>query len=767
MAYVGGTPKIILTGDKALALSVLPEGRKFYWRIRNLVESSGVSTYTASNPIGDSGAFVTVGFFDGVSSIEVFHPEVSTARSTPEEEWGKHPVPVDLTYNSGYVRGGVFGRKDEDHFLVGRLFRTAENRAERGKPFFPSGEMSADLAVLPGMGLPQTSLDGNTRYSQYQSVSPSKYSGEMRKVVQAVLGFGRQVGDKVYFSSPEDDPKLPPWALELGFQVRYDYRFARTHGVYTSEDGTKWLVEVGISVGVRVCKLPLLNFTPKAKSDLSLVLDELGYIPSGDVPPNGPAWTTLLPPDGLTPFYGTYSQFTDDWGWAFSDNGGSACITGYRFRSDGHQESALYMLEIEVGEYRGEVRGAAKLVQAKVGYLWAPPAKIGKYLPVKYPLNTPVYGDAVVSHDGAPLRDNVGGPGQKESCDAPIFAAYIDGALHVANFFRAKSSGNPTNSVVWDDRVGESCLLSGSWSWGEEKGPHTSSMGVYTSVHDVRKIMAGSRTESTLTSTDMGYDPPSFGDVITCLRASTVHRARRWRQLTITRKVSGESDGSAIIFPAGDRCAYVFAHAHRRPGGTQVTESMGYSVVGDPWFGYALRCFTGSPPGCTIWPKEVDERACGYNCSYMAGGVKYHPDRRIIGSGYAPSTCSSHADNGDWLTLCTSIDGWNDITRNVPPGYSRTEVVPDIFEGKVIVVSENGESEPRDMGSEEWEYQWLWPSPDPDSGDLQHLPGSSSCLGTPSSRIVDAPRGEVVVIGKNSLDTLFSGVQSSSIGFIK
>lgn len=770
MAYVGGTPNIILTGDRDKALELLPQGRAFYWRIRDVIANAGVSTYQSSVALNDLGAFASVGFAGTTSFIEIVSPIEEPTSESGEPETLDVPQYFAPKYNSGYVSGGNYVKREEGPDQVSSLFRTLANRVARGKPSYPNGEVTEDLDVRPGMGLPRSDPEGTVEYSQYRHISPSRYSGEMRKVVQAFLGFGRQSGSYTHVGDPEDDPNYPPWAFSDGFQVRYDYRHGCTHGVLTDDNGLKWLIEVSISRGVLAMRLPTLNIEVEEGSELYEIREELGYIPSGGVIPveldgllEAGRVVRLMEASELAPYYSEYAPFTTEWGWAFSDTGRDAVLTGYKVRADGHQESVLYMLELDVSETpEGVAVGAARLVLGKSGYIWAPPTKFGKFLPIKYPAG---FGsNVIINHDGAPS----GGASmeQLETCDAPIFAAYIDGTLQVVNYSRPKNSGGPSADASWDDREGEPCLLSGSWTWGVSYGPHESTAHVYTSTHDDRQILASGERHSILVSTDMGYDPPHFTDIMGCPWAAFAWRNRRWRQLSKTWFTAGERDGAVVAIPVGERCGYAYAYVRTTPNGVEYSESMSYTLIRDPWTGWAVRCL-GGPWSCAPWPSHMSEEACGLNCSPFAFGPQYHPDRRIIGADYSPSSgCGDYADNGNWLPQCTSIDGWTE-SRDVPEPYSISPVRSDPdFTGFGYCVTMSGESERFEVSQNAWAANWNQPSPHPDGGDMQFMVAASNCLGSPSTKMPQGPFGALNTVGETQLNGAFGRIQTSSIGYV-
>jgi hypothetical protein len=165
--------------------------------------------------------------------------------------------------------------------------------------------------------------------SQYFSITPGLFSGEMRKVVQLLLGAG-----------------LP---------VKYDWRWDRTHGVYTAAG--KWLIEISRARGVLAKNLPRCLDTAKKEP----LKSKLGYMPLGGSFPADPAQLDqaiedgtvrrLLSADAMRPFYAAgRTAFYGGCGWAFSATGRLARNTSLGFRaSDGYAEAQQWEITIEDG----------------------------------------------------------------------------------------------------------------------------------------------------------------------------------------------------------------------------------------------------------------------------------------------------------------------------------------------------------------------------------------------------------------------------------
>lgn len=182
--------------------------------------------------------------------------------------------------------------------------------------------------------------------SQYTDLCSSMYSGLMAKAVQVILGIGKQ--------KPTDD----------GVQVKYDYRWARSHGIAIDPDGKSWLIEISEAEGVLAMRLPLIKGTAGLKANPQKVLSEtvklFKGIPSGETFPVGAALTTaitegrvlrLLAATGLAAAYGK-NEFSATLGWSFNDTGSEAHNTCYTSVS-GVQTSFHYRIDITLGETPG------------------------------------------------------------------------------------------------------------------------------------------------------------------------------------------------------------------------------------------------------------------------------------------------------------------------------------------------------------------------------------------------------------------------------
>lgn len=218
---------------------------------------------------------------------------------------------------------------------------------------------------------------GTDRFSQYTRLKPSMYSGRMRELVQFLMGFGRQPKTSIYdnvkplLADEKEGSTSPPMRWEgmakaTGRQIAYDYRFSRSHGLLTAQDGSLWLIEIGINRGVIAMPLPLhlITTNPKFRDKLNTVgdvdgitaYDTFGGFPTGEpFPIGGEAFKaaeragrviTLLP--SLSDFYAEWMPYSQAMGWAFNRSGDEAHNTGYKYGDDNVQRGAHYAIRIHL-----------------------------------------------------------------------------------------------------------------------------------------------------------------------------------------------------------------------------------------------------------------------------------------------------------------------------------------------------------------------------------------------------------------------------------
>lgn len=160
--------------------------------------------------------------------------------------------------------------------------------------------------------------DDGLLYTQYHALYPGWYSGTMAEVAQCVLGWGRQnvpaneagEWDNARMRLPgkvqrrmraEMRGRILPGYLgspPANGQVQYDFQFARSHVVTFAEDKRPWLVQI-TSGNAWAMPLPLVAGSDteafrryvlsKGDTELQLLLDRFGGLPSGEAFPQKPA----------------------------------------------------------------------------------------------------------------------------------------------------------------------------------------------------------------------------------------------------------------------------------------------------------------------------------------------------------------------------------------------------------------------------------------------------------------------------------------------
>lgn len=226
------------------------------------------------------------------------------------------------------------------------------------------------------------SYPGILESSQYDLLHPTLYTGRMRKLVQALMGFGKQVTETSIFDDTDEsyevtdeeqeEAELTQYQTQVrddGLQVRYDYRFMRTHGLVTASDGKLWVVEIGMNRGIIAMPLLLHERTTEPEfRDLVLrvgrleaiaMLDEFGGFPTGEAFPGTPegleSWIRagrvlrLKQASDLAEFY-AHSTYSSVLGWAFNLDGSEAHNTAWRFGDDGVQRGVHYAIALTIGD---------------------------------------------------------------------------------------------------------------------------------------------------------------------------------------------------------------------------------------------------------------------------------------------------------------------------------------------------------------------------------------------------------------------------------
>lgn len=243
-------------------------------------------------------------------------------------------------------------------------------------------QRSTRLALEVDSSFPELETNPRSLYRMGQTalLHATMYSGQMKHLVQVLLGFGRPDVESIYaplVQSVREEDRPPATTFEReaarqGLKVQYDYRYARTHGLITGADGALWLVEVSITRGVAALPLPLNPYTRAVDHDWPFrdalrdrrdtegvaVLDMFGGFPTGEPFPFWDAFDAykragrvvqLASVEALNHVIGDYTPFSQAMGWAFADNGKVADNTAWRWGDDGVQRCGHFRVQFNIG----------------------------------------------------------------------------------------------------------------------------------------------------------------------------------------------------------------------------------------------------------------------------------------------------------------------------------------------------------------------------------------------------------------------------------
>lgn len=369
-----GASGISITGDVSAGQFHVPRAQAL---LRNLVERLALAGLPSGrdHAVLSDHAYCYAIVSYGVQRAVIVVDTPPDALFEPSESF----IPITPDFYSGAALGGVLTRPvDDEPQLMQRFWPTTECAELFG---IPEGlQDTRKLAVKPWgpyneptlLGAPQ---GARNEYSQYVKLRPTMYSGAMRKVVQLLMGFGRQTAEKSIYDEAEPDlrgeeaaapTKYEQDVAKDGLQIRYDWRWFRTHGITRASDGRLWLVEVGSTRGIIAMPLPMhpLTQTPEFVDKLEgmgddaglYAIERLGGFPTGEAFPTGDIepWiragvvVRLAASSELAEFYGK-SAYSSAMGWAFNERGSEAHNTCYSFAENNYQIGWHYAVRLSVG----------------------------------------------------------------------------------------------------------------------------------------------------------------------------------------------------------------------------------------------------------------------------------------------------------------------------------------------------------------------------------------------------------------------------------
>ncbi|HHA2772126.1 TPA: hypothetical protein ACOEQZ_001312 [Stenotrophomonas maltophilia] len=381
-----GPVRIRISGDEVRGRSYLPRAMQMLRRAQERQRLGQLNVLRDHQSLDDdSYCYVVLG--GGMATLHIIagHAEAD----------GDADVEINATpdFVSGVIAGGTIRAGEGGVELLHEFHPTQaciENyRPKEGRrhpfPFTGSFQPLQRLAVKPAdefaAELGSGSSAGGRENSQYVKLKPTMFTGAMRGLVQALMGFGkqrrkgnRQISLYERFGVADEPSAAParPSAFasdtaKKGLQIRYDWKWARSHGLVAAADGRRWIIEIGIN-GVLAMPLPLHEATTTAEFaerveeagdvDAQKLLELYGGFPSGEPFPTGlDAWVRagrvlrLLTREQMRPFY-DHIGYSTVMGWAFNLSGTEAHNTAYRYADDGYQRGVHYCVSVGVGPTR-------------------------------------------------------------------------------------------------------------------------------------------------------------------------------------------------------------------------------------------------------------------------------------------------------------------------------------------------------------------------------------------------------------------------------
>ncbi len=446
---LNGFPGYVFSGDRELALSLIPSVQNLLYHVRSFIASSGARVYGLTRAVGDS--IIRVSSNAGIETVEImamgeakdesasldgveilsgvtkngeiltitppiigaasfetlrsYKPTAQAYKYPLKKRPGNYPKTIILPGNTfedqprlavpdyglvalplgyeNYTYSGkqsvalglvptisailtahhaavVGGSRLEGYYILPGGVGYYHIRSERGSPatdhvyIFTEGERQADEEPV---------------VSPYDVIAPSMYSGLMAKAAQVILGYGKLRTRGFASTNKTTDVKL-----------KYDWRWARCHGIVRGAGKELWLVEISVTHGVLAMPLPLFANTVKGgalhKALLASEQDVLrettklfGGLPSGrtfppsELLPESPEGTVTLAeaiaagdvlvlatPSAMSEFYAKYTHSA--WlGWTFNigSEGAQTVARNTCFDSTDYVYGYHYSLTFSIG----------------------------------------------------------------------------------------------------------------------------------------------------------------------------------------------------------------------------------------------------------------------------------------------------------------------------------------------------------------------------------------------------------------------------------
>lgn len=784
-----GVPSIRLEGDQQRALALIPEAKALLYQCQELIKNAGVNTFSMSKSVEDGYIYVLCANGQNILSISV---GVEAVDETYEEPDYPYSVPPD--FYSGivtsmpmrYVEVTKADGSTVDVPVCPGFAPTPDCiESHPNDRLVPGRQQVSRLGVEPHTTLSElkneTGPGGGATFHQYAKLRSSMYSGTMRKAAQLVMGLGRMPAAK--FRDPFDPPDKPDSAyvksvLSPGVQMRYDYKFHRTHGIVYADDGKPWLVEISMSRGVLAMPLPVFarasregfkdNARDRKDDAMVYALDELGYLPTGEcfsfsdaeIEENIEAGTNLrlATVAEVGAFYQDWLPYSSACGWAFSPDGREAHNTGWNIGADNIQSGAWYQINIQIGATKPRRRpgepiaeGSASVRKVKEGRIYCNPYGPGprlRYHFLPFKIYEPLL-EGLISHEGVPAGEIAGDP---PISDTPVFVCFVGNTLKVVSYYHNPEylTREPTTMV----KEFGTCLLAGEWELTQGENYLLPRM-MYTNDFDYRREIQINYSKETLKSVDLGFKP---GHAF-FFTGNSDHWATGARYKGFSNKHTFTTDIServvgAVIVPRYSREAFYFATADWEgkyisddpdadPGPDPIeTQHRDWQFnIRDPHIYSMFVCgtygetdFFGRPD--YIADSVPDRFRCrgGETCPFVSWGDEWDPPNpRMINHYYRPnSPCAEeYADEGPWLDSCAQLPQPSSGTAFQWPTFdNRYNTTYPYRQSSALFLVTQGHNGPIQIDTSVERVIAWWENVSPDRfGNYQQISATHSAIG--------------------------------------
>lgn len=252
---------IRLDGNRLAAVQQIPLARNLMHRLRGFLATSGAKVFNMTRRF--DGGYLQVSSYNGFESAYIFSED-----NQPEELIDEGILPQIF---SGITKDSdIIEIEDPDNpFSTVEALRDFKPTDQTWKHIYkkdpdkpttsfnnePRLAVRVDLPIHQYFADPKTAktrdgdpiLDENI--AQTKEICGSMYSGLMAKAVQVIMGYG-----KLQSASASEEHRID------GVKVKYDWRWARCHGIVRGADGL-WLVEISATNGVIAMPLPVFKNT--------------------------------------------------------------------------------------------------------------------------------------------------------------------------------------------------------------------------------------------------------------------------------------------------------------------------------------------------------------------------------------------------------------------------------------------------------------------------------------------------------------------------